>query len=299
MFYTKYLYNQNWNIGFTDDSIEFVFKRQALSKVKWMKHSYKDRFFADPFVLKTTSDLIIVLAEELIFSENKGRIVKLVVDKITKRLLERIVVLELDTHLSYPAIFRDGDLIYIYPENSASGELKIYSYDDANSNINLVKILIKEPLADSTIINWNEKYWIVATKAPNKQNKAYLYLSNSFDGEYIMFRQAPIVSDRGCARPAGDFIKYNNELYRPAQDCIYRYGSGIVMQKINVMSDNSYSEKTMFKIFPNSFKYNLGLHTINFYEGGCVIDGCGYLYPFMGRVLSKFSNIKNRLFNGI
>ena len=172
MFYTKYLYNQNWNIGFTGDTVDSFFKFQALSKVKWMKHSYRDRSFADPFILKTTDEAIVLLAEEYIFNERKGRILKLVVNKVTKQLLERIVILELDTHLSYPAIFRKGDSIYMYPENLASGKINIYRYEDETSKVTFVKTLIKEPLADPTIIDYKDKFWLVATKAPDTQENA-------------------------------------------------------------------------------------------------------------------------------
>lgn len=298
MFYTKYLYNQNWNIGFTGDTVDSFFKFQALSKVKWMKHSYRDRYFADPFILKVTDEVIVLLAEEYVFNERKGRILKLVVDKATKQLLERIVILELDTHLSYPAIFREGDSIYIYPENLASGKINIYRYEDETSKVTFVKTLIKQPLADSTIIDYKDRFWLVATKAPDTQENACLYVSDSFDGEYAMVGNAPIASDRGFARPAGSFIKYEDTLYRPAQDCTYGYGKGIVIQKVDFISDSSYSERTLFKIYPHSFKYNLGLHTINFYDGECVIDGYGYLYPVMGRLLKLLRIIKHKLVNG-
>jgi len=297
MFYTKYLYNQNWNIGFTEDTVDSFFKLHSLGKVKWMKHGYRDRYFADPFILKATDDVIVILAEEYIFNERKGRILKLVVDKATKQLLKRIVVLELDTHLSYPAIFREGDSIYIYPENLASGKINIYRYEDETAKVTFVKTLIKEPLADSTIINHQEKFWLVATKAPDTQENAYLYVSDSFDGEYVMVGNAPIACDKGFARPAGLFIKHEDALYRPAQDCTNGYGKGIVIRKVNFISDNSYAEKTVFKIYPHSFKYNLGLHTINFYDGECVIDGYGYLYPVMGRLLKLLRIIKHKLVN--
>lgn len=65
-----------------------------------------------------------------------------------------------------------------------------------------------------------------------------------------------------------------------------RYRSGISIQKIEMISENNYKEHTLFQIHPSSFKYNLGIHTINFFENGCVIDGYGYLYPIRGRILN-------------
>jgi len=74
-----------------------------------------------------------------------------------------------------------------------------------------------------------------------------------------------------------------------------RYGSGISIQKIEMISENNYKEHTLFQIHPSSFEYNLGIHTINFFENGCVIDGCGYLYPLCGRILKYFIKIKNKI----
>jgi len=70
-----------------------------------------------------------------------------------------------------------------------------------------------------------------------------------------------------------------------------RYGSGISIQKIEMISEDNYKEHTLFQIHPSSFKYNLGIHTINFFENGCVIDGYGYLYPIIGRILKIIRRI--------
>ena len=45
----------------------------------------------------------------------------------------------------------------------------------------------------------------------------------------------------------------------------------------------------------NSFKYNLGLHTLNFQDDLCVLDGYGYLYPITGRVLNLLQKVKHKL----
>ena len=42
-----YIKATKYNIGFVDGSLESVLKGDPI-KVYWMKHSYKDRWFADP-----------------------------------------------------------------------------------------------------------------------------------------------------------------------------------------------------------------------------------------------------------
>ena len=108
----KYLNNQNWNIGFSDTTSHELIKQKKLGKVEWLKHSYKDRFFADPFVYSKNDDEIVVFVEELEFDKPIGRLVELVVDTKTKKLLRKYTLLELESHLSYPAIIcNDGEVM--------------------------------------------------------------------------------------------------------------------------------------------------------------------------------------------
>ena len=40
------------------------------------------------------------------------------------------------------------------------------------------------------------------------------------------------------------------------------------------------------RFYPNTFKYNQGLHTFNNYKGLIVIDARGFRNPIMGRLLT-------------
>ena len=46
----------------------------------------------------------------------------------------------------------------------------------------------------------------------------------------------PVVSDVKSARPAGSLFFYNNKLYRPSQDCSFRYGYATVINEIIEMN---------------------------------------------------------------
>ncbi|MGB7511895.1 MAG: hypothetical protein WBP54_11500, partial [Pelodictyon phaeoclathratiforme] len=261
MIYSRFQYNQNWNIGFTADSVESFIENKGLGKIHWMKHRYNDRFFADPFILRINNDEITILCEEYIIKKGKGTIVKLIVDKWSKKLIDRTLILELDTHLSYPAIIRIDKSIYIYPENSASGKLTLYSYNDVSNEVRAVKNLSNESLVDSTIFNYKEKYWLVATKVPNTQDKAFIYVANTFYDDFRPLNSGVINESNNFSRPAGNFIIYKDKIYRPVQNCEKRYGSGIMIQQIDILKEDLYIENNVFSIYPNSFRYNLGIHT--------------------------------------
>lgn len=53
--------------------------------------------------------------------------------------------------------------------------------------------------------------------------------------------------------------------------------------------------KTINSIYPNSFRYNQGIHTFNNYQGLIVIDARGYRNPIIGRLLTLVFQIIGRI----
>lgn len=279
----KYLNNQNWNIGFASTTPEKLVLQKRLGKVEWLKHPYKDRFFADPFVYSWSDEQIVVFVEELEFDKPIGRLTELIVDAKTKELLSKHTLLRLDSHLSYPAIIRNNNEVLVYPENGANGKLTLYKYERDEHKLVEVGVVVEEGLTDATIHKIGESYYMFATKVPKTQEDLYLYKSKQFDGDY---KEMGVVSQgRENARSAGNLFEVDGSLYRPAQNCSKRYGGAVEIMKCKISADGKYSEEHSFSLNPTSFKYNIGLHTINFCKRGCVIDGYGYLYPIFGRML--------------
>ena len=274
-----------WNIGFCEYSPEKLIEKKALPKVQWMKHPFKDRFFADPFILKVTESEIVVFVEEYVFNNPPGLIVELVIDRETKRLKQRYEMLRLPTHLSYPAIIRKGNEIFVYPENGASSRLNVYRYDAENHILVNPHTIHEEAIFDATIHQKSDgSCLMVATKLPDNLENAYLYGTSSVDGPFSQIGESPFQPDRSCARMAGNFFEAFGQLYRPAQDCVSRYGAGIAIMQFDIATNE---EQKVFTLRPHSYNYNLGLHTINFHDGLCVIDGYGYLYPTLGRIYAS------------
>lgn len=287
--------DENYNIGFIDNfTPEQLIEKAGLNRISWLKHPYRDRFFADPFILSVTDSTIDVLVEELRFDEHKGFISHLVVDRKTKKLLSRNELLNIDTHLSYPAIIKLGNDVFVYPENCEGGALNVYQYERTHpERLVYKKTLIHEPVVDSTIIEINNSYYLLATRSPDTQSDLHLYKSDNYIGEYSYLGR---VVEGYRARPAGNLFCVNKRLFRPSQNCERTYGASIDIMEVD-LSESKYSEKCLFSILPSSFKYNLGIHTINFSEELCVVDGYGYLYPIWGRLrkmVIKIINVLNK-----
>lgn len=273
--------NQNWNIGFCELTPEEFVSSGRLGRVVWLKNPYKDRWFADPFLLNVTEDTITVFVEERMVVADKGYLTELVIDRKSFEIKERYVILETDSHLSYPAILRKDGHIYVYPENALGGPLKMYKYDAVNHQLGSPKVILNERVADSTILDADGKFYLIATKYPESQEKAFLYKSEDYDGPFVPVGDCPVQLSRSCSRPGGNWFFVEGMLFRPSQDCTKNYGGALEIMQVNQLEP--FQEQFLFSIQPLNFKYNLGIHTINFLDRIAVVDGYGYLYPLIGR----------------
>lgn len=294
----RYCTSSAWNIGFVEDGIQHVIQENSLN-VHWLKHQYKDRWFADPFILDVDDENITLLVEEFSYALNKGRIAKLIVARKNYILKEMKIILEESWHLSFPFILRKNDKIYIIPESCRATTAAVYEYDPVTDFITKNNDLSHLPLTDATILNWdNKKYYLLSTKLPSPNN-GVLYLFD-FDYDKMVIDDEPtqrVLFKGEIARNAGESFVVDDIYYRPAQDCKKNYGNGIVIQRIESINDRLlFSEiKTFFSTYR---KMDLGYHTFNMRNGLIVIDGHGHrrklLYTIY-RVLTNFKNLwKNK-----
>lgn len=287
-----HLTEKEWNIGFILRSPEEILQSDKLD-VHWVKHKYKDRWFADPFILSVTKIDIVLLVEEKYHPINRGRITKLIVDRKTMCLKECVPVLELDTHLSFPAIFREGKSIYIYPENSEASHLKMYRYREDTNTVTLECLLSHEPLTDAVITTCFDSPYLLATNLPEPNGSVLgVYGAEEWNGVYELMYKVGF-SDN-TARSAGKIFKADNHFIRPAQDCNRSYGRGIVLQKVG-FDNGKLTFQELKRFYPVSWRYPLGLHTLNVEGNVAVVDGLGFRKPVVGYILSRFRKIMRLL----
>jgi len=271
----KHYTNWRWEVGFLDNTLEGIVNGEPL-KVHWVNLPSRDRWFADPFILDYNEKEIILLCEEYSDELKKGRIAKLVINRKTYELESWKIIHELPTHLSFPRIIRDGDEIYIHPENSASGNHTLYKYDKKNDCLVEGKIICDEPLTDAIMLEHEGKQLMFSTYEPDPNGKI-LSLYEKRGEKYIKIDEE--VFDNNCARMAGDFFKVGDKLYRPAQDCNNGYGKAVIIQEANYGDDGKWSFKDVRRIVSNHPILDWGLHTFNHYNGMAVIDVKGARYP--------------------
>lgn len=291
----KKLNRNRWNLAFFKEEDLPDVLNGNFHNVHWLVNKDQTRWFADPFILDVNENYVEVLVEELTYSINKGRIAKLTVNRNTWELEDLKIILELDTHLSFPMIFRKDNKIIIIPENSASGKSIAYCYNKSSDSLEKVSIVSEEPLTDATLLLDFETTYMLSTKMPDCNGNVldvYEFNVDSLEAKKV----DSIVFKKPIARNAGCPIRINGVLYRPAQDCDGDYGKGVILQKINY---DAYKAKLSFhneaSIYPFTFRYQCGLHTLNSYKGMCVIDVRGYLHPIVGRLIRPLINTVKKI----
>lgn len=262
----------HWNIGLTS----FIDSNFSLSRISWLKHSYQDRFFADPFLLSVNENFVEVLVEEFFYSEWKGAITLLVIDRKTTRLLERKVVLELATHLSFPFIIEEKGEIFVLPENAASGKLSVYCYNTVEKELKFVKVLLDFPAVDPIIYKFQEMYYLLCTKeGENVNSDLYCFCASSFLGDYVKVEEKSVKSDISSGRCAGGIFTIGGELYRSAQICTNSYGEGV---SINLLNSFIPFQEKVVKRYGAVQPYKFGFHTLNERDSVLVVDGLKFLF---------------------
>lgn len=288
----RYIKKTKYNIGFVDGSLKDVIEKKQPIKVNWLKHSYNDRWFADPFILDVTDKEIWVLVEEWYDPINRGRISKLVIDKHTYKLKDIIVLLELESHLSFPAIRRAQDGIYIYPENSVTGKLTEYKYIPEKEKLEISSIIANEPLTDAIQTDIFGKQLLFSTRLPDANGKdLYIY---QFCKKTKTFKEVcQYHYNENLSRSAGDFFKYGEKIYRPSQVCIKSYGDAVSIQEV-IYLEEKWDFKEIRRIYSPHPDFDLGFHTLNTYKGIIAVDAIGYRKAKLCHILRFSKKLLNK-----
>ena len=266
------LLHYSWDLAYGHYSESMFKDGLAASDYHIVGNPYKNKWFADPFIYKDNPEQLELFVEEFDYSVGRGRIGHLVISKRTNKIEYMSIILEKDTHLSFPAIYRTNGKVYVHPENSASGRSYMYRYDESLDKLVEPIEVLAEPVTDAIIKEKDGRFMMYATKVPIPNgNELYVYQADSLFGPY-QFKEN-IVFDKAFARMAGAMISTPaRENIRPAQDCEgSEYGRAVhFMEGHNVVSS----------LRPPAFKY-AGIHTFNTLNRTFIVDLKKYDYPWL------------------
>lgn len=273
---------EEYNIGFVCNSYKDIINGNPI-KIKWMKHKFRDSWFADPFILDVTETHILLLVEDFYYPIGRGRISLLKVNKETYICEERKPILTLDTHLSFPIIFRVGSDVFVYPESGASGKLKIYKYE--NESLKEFSTIADGSFCDAVITDfWGSKYCFTTRPSSADKETRLQYIYGVDNENHILDLVQSFCFDEKIARNAGNFFMLENKIYRPVQDCTVNYGGGIIIQEVKKNADDQFSFRNICRFDAKYKNLTLGAHTLNSYKGTIVIDAHGYCNPTLAKI---------------
>ena len=255
--------------------IEEVIREKKIEKpFTWIPINNNYTFFADPFIFKSKEGKFRVLYEELNYKKQYGNISLFTINNGNQVTANR-VVLDTQSHLSYPFTFSENNKLYVFPESSVNGNLGCYEYNYQNQSLSFIKNILDLAVLDSTIVKHQNKYWLFCTmRGEDSNSKLFIFYSENLFGPYISHKKNPVKNDISGSRPAGNFIKVDENLYRPAQSSADYYGSAINIFKVKNLSEENFEEEFYMSVKPDkSQEFNSGIHTINSCDGKIVVDG--------------------------
>ena len=276
-----------WNIGFVENTLDGVIDGEPL-KIRWLEHECRDRWFADPFILDVTDDKIYVLVEEYYYPHKRGRLAMLTVDKASNKLLKVDTILELDSHLSFPAIIRRDGKILVYPENFKGGGLKLYDLDLEKTALVNARPISDALLTDAIYTELFSKKQIYSTEIPNPNGSTLGVYETDGAGKYVKVKEYHFPEK--IARNAGDWFEYKGKKYRPAQESNTEYGHGISFQQIEETPDGLVFKELWRKSSPHP-TMKVAFHTFNMYKGVIVVDCRGYRYKVAAGIINFFRRL--------
>ncbi|XP_058109283.1 glucosamine inositolphosphorylceramide transferase 1 [Magnolia sinica] len=209
---------------------------------------FPSNFVADPFLFDQKDDALYLFFETKNSVTLQGDIgVARSTDKgATWKHLG--IALDEEWHLSYPYVFRYHDDIYMMPESSQKGELRLYRALKFPLQWTLEKVILKKPLIDSFIVNYKGNFWLFGSDfsgfGTKKNGELEIWYSSTPLGPWKPHKQNPIFNiDKSLgARNGGRPFMYNHNLYRIGQDCGETYGRGVRAFKVEVLTKDEYKE---------------------------------------------------------
>ncbi len=262
---------ERWTIGLATTTIDEVLARREMPEPRWLTGVNANGYLADPFPLAVDGDRVSLLAEELRFSEGRGRIVCVDVARNADVVNVR-AVLDAPHHLAYPFIVRDGAAAYCVPDGSAAGQASAYLLSSPHQDRQV--LLPDFPAVDPTIVEHGGQWWLFCTRrGVENQTNLYVFQADEWRGPWRPHPLNPVKTDARSSRPAGAFFTRDGALFRPAQDCSRRYGGGVAINRIVELSCTGFREETMCTLRPSpSWQWPDGMHTFNAIEDLVIVD---------------------------
>ena len=226
---------------------------------------------ADPFLLEQGGRTWL-LFEDVKLGGRRGRLACMEVSE-SGACSEMEVILERDSHLSYPCVVPVGGELFLIPESADTGRVDLYRFSAFPSRLELVSTLYDcVPLVDTTPCRLGDRWYFFATTTqPYMETR--LFSSSTLDGPWTRHPASPVSRSVRSCRSAGHLFWRDGRLFRPTQDCTVRYGYAITVNEITTLTATEFDEHPVARVMPTWAPGLLGTHMWNETSRLQVIDG--------------------------
>ena len=156
---------------------------------------------------------------------------------------ERIVLAE-PFHLSYPYVFEADGAVYMIPESSQIGSVRLYRARRFPWEWeHQCDLLGGMPFADTSLIRHGGRWWLFTETSGGGDDTLRLFHAADVHGPYVEHPRSPIVAGDGTiGRPAGRIVPSDGRLVRFAQSCLPAYGTDVRGLEITCLTPDDYAE---------------------------------------------------------
>jgi beta-xylosidase len=188
-------------------------------------------------------------------------------------------------HLSYPYVFDWQGDHYMIPESAETEEVRLYVADPFPDRWTFVRTLLRGPLFDASVFQWDGRWWMYCGTSPNlRHDYLRLFYAPDLLGPWHEHPGSPVVrADPRHARPGGRVLTGKHGPVRFAQDCHRRYGHKVHAFEVTELTPVTYRERILASevLAPAKKGWNsVGMHTLDAHRAGpglwiAAVDGRG------------------------
>jgi len=234
-------------------------------------------FWADPFLCSAAGHHW-VFFEEFDLANRRGHINAIELDAEARPCGETVTVLEESHHLSYPFLLEFGGDLYMIPEKAGTRRVDLYRCIAFPDRWEYVKTLIDGmALSDPTLFEHEGQWWLfcAARNGRLRVNESLLafYAPVPLSDHWTPHQNNPLVLNFSRGRPGGRVFRDEmGRLFRPSQDCVRRYGYGLNLNEILVLSPAHFEERLIWHLSGDQAGGWHGLHHVDWHHGLVVMD---------------------------
>lgn len=220
-------------------------------------------WLADPFLYEVNGKHYLFVEQ---YYQNKNR-AGIGVLEITEgeRTIDVINIIDTPYHMSYPCIFSYKGEHWMIPESASNQTLDLYKATDFPYKWEQVTHLLENKrVVDTTAYIKGDDVFLLSYETVLQGWDLVIYQLDLLS--YGLTKITTVHYDNNVGRPAGRLFMKDGRLYRPAQNCVLKYGESLLFYEVTEFTNNTYHEEFSYEVKCNEVRMNAKFERIHTYN---------------------------------